>query len=132
MKSQKGDSGLLTDWIRPIGIGALVGALGCVLMLLLMALLLLKRDFPQGSVAPMASVAAVFGAFAGGFAAGRLAGKRGWLMGLTAGTLLFLMLLIAGGFAMLETPGGFLTRFAMMAAAAAVGGIVSVNTRRRR
>lgn len=132
MRSHKSDTGLLHGWIRPIGFGALIGALGCVLMLLLMAALLLKRDFPQGSVAPMASVAAVFGAFAGGFTAGRMAGERGWLMGLAAGILLFVMLLIAGGFSMLNSAGATLTRLAMMAAAAAVGGIVSVNTRRRR
>ena len=132
MRSHKGETGVVAGWIRPIGVGALIGAIGCVLMLLLMAALLLKRDFPQGSVAPMASVAAVFGAFAAGFTAGRIAGQRGWLMGLVAGLLLFLMLLIAGGFSMLDSAGATLTRLAMMAAAAAVGGIVSVNTRRRR
>ena len=132
MRSHKDDSGTVFRRIRPVGIGALIGAVCCMLTLLLMAALLLKRDFPQGSVAPMASAAAVTGGFAAGFAAGRLAGQKGWLNGLAAGSLLFLMLLIAGGFSMTDRIGGVLTRFAMMAAAAAAGGILSVNTRRRR
>ena len=134
MRSRKEEAGWLRDWVRPIGLGGIIGALGCLVMLLVMAALLLSQDVPQTSVTPLALVAAVVGAFVGGFAAGRIAGEKGWLMGLLAGGLLFLMLLIAGGFALFDNVEGshLLVKLSTMLVAAAVGGIVAINTKRRR
>ncbi|MBO5798344.1 MAG: TIGR04086 family membrane protein [Clostridia bacterium] len=133
MRSHKEESGWLRDWVRPVGWGGVVGAVGCLLMLLILAALLLSQDVPQTSVTPLSLVAAVAGAFLGGFTAGRVAGERGWLMGLLAGLLLFLMLLIAGGFALFRDVTGshLLVKLSTMLVTAAVGGIVAVNVRRR-
>ena len=133
MRSRMEEAGLLRNWVRPIGLGGVIGAVTCLLMLLILAALLLSQDIPQTSVAPLALVAAVVGAFAGGFSAGRIAGQRGWLMGLLAGVTLFLLLLIAGGFALFDDVQGshMLVKLSTMLVAAAVGGIVAVNVRKR-
>lgn len=134
MKPRKEETGIFGKWIRPIGLGAAAGAVGCLLMLLLLAALLLTQDVPQTGVAPLALVAAVTGAFIGGFTSGRICGENGWLAGSLAGLVLFLMLLIAGRFAMVADAAGthLWVKLATMLVAAAVGGIVAVNVRQRR
>lgn len=134
MKPRNEDALMVKQWIRPLGFGVVAGAIGCLLMLLLMAALLLAQDVPQTAVSPLALVAVATGAFVGGFTSARLAGQNGWLMGLLCGLMLFVLLLLVGGFALLDDPSGsqFLLKLAIVLVTAAVGGIVAVNVGKRR
>lgn len=134
MRSRKEEPVWLAQWARPLGIGTAVGALACLLSLLLMAALLLTQDVPQNGVTPLALVSLVAGSFVGGAVAARCAGKNGWLMGLLCGGTLFVLLLITGGFALLHSSNAAQAwlKLGMMAVAAATGGIVGINLRRKR
>lgn len=134
MKPHGEDNRMLKNWVRPIGWGAVAGAVGCLLSLLLLAAVLTAQDVPQTAVSPMALIAAAIGGFVGGFTAARIAGQNGWLMGALAGLALFTLLLIAGGFTMLDNAGDshLLLKLLIVLATAAVGGVVAVNIRKRR
>lgn len=134
MRSRKDEPVWLKRWVRPLGVGVAGGILACVLSLLAMAGLLLTQDLPQTGVTPLALVALVTGSFVGGLLAARTAGQNGWLMGLATGGALFLLLMIAGGFALLRDMQAAHTwvKLAVMLGASAVGGIVGINLRRKR
>ena len=134
MRARKEEAVWLKNWVRPLGFGGIIGALSCLLMLLLLSALLLTQDAPMKGVTPLGLVAAVIGAFVGGFSAGRIAGQNGWLVGLLTGVLLFFLLAAVGGFALFRDPAGthMLIKLSTMAITAAVGGIVSLNVLRKR
>ena len=74
MKSHKEDSSAMVKrFLRPVIIGAVVGALCCTLLLAVMAAIVASQDIPKAAITPMAIVAAAAGAFFGGFAAARIA-----------------------------------------------------------
>ncbi len=134
MRSRKEEPVWLKRWVRPLGIGILCGTLACFLSLLAMAALLLTQDTPQTGVTPLALVALVTGAFVGGLFAARFAGQNGWLMGLMTGGALFLLLMLAGGFALLKDAQASHTwvKLAVMLGSSAVGGIVGINLKKKR
>ncbi len=133
MRSRKEEPQWLAVWAKPLGIGALVGVVTCLVSLLGMAALLLTQDTPQTFVSPLALVALVVGCFVGGVVAARCAGQNGWLMGLSCGGVLFLLLLFGSGFAMLRSTAMHpLLKLAIMLLSAAVGGIVGINLKSRR
>ncbi len=134
MRARKEEPNWLKQWVRPLATGAVVGVLACLACLVLLAVLLLTQETPQTAVTPLSLVALVTGAFVGGVTAARTAGQNGWLMGLCCGGVLFLLLMLLGGFAMLRDTQAAHTwvKLAIMAAAGAVGGIVGINLRKRR
>ena len=134
MRSRKEEPNWLKQWVRPLGTGVIVGVAVCLVSLILLTVLLLTQDTPQNSIAPLALVALVTGCFVGGLVTARAAGQNGWLMGLCCGGLLFLLLMLLGGFAMLRNaqPTHTWVKLAVMVAAGAVGGIVGINIRKRR
>ena len=133
MKSRKEEPAWLAEWVKPLAIGTVAGIVTCFVSMLLMAALLLTQDAPHNVVSPLALVVLVVGCFAGGVTAARLAGKNGWLMGLLCGGMLFLVLLLAGGFAPLRNAEAHpLIKIAVMLFTAAVGGIVGINLKRKR
>ncbi len=133
MRSRKEEPQWLAVWAKPLGIGALVGVVACLVSLLGMAALLLTQDTPQTFVAPLALVALVVGCFVGGVVAARCAGQNGWLMGLLCGGVLFLLLLFGSGFALFRSTAMHpLLKLAVMLLSSAVGGIVGINLKPRR
>jgi putative membrane protein (TIGR04086 family) len=133
MKAHSENGSLLQRLLRPVAIGTVVGALVCVLILMIMAAVMVSGVIPAKAVTPMAFVAAALGAFAGGFVAARLSRERGLLYGAATGFLLFL-LTTAAGFALLPETGGtlLLLKLALMVGGGALGGILGVNLKRRR
>ena len=134
MRSRKDEPTWLKHWVRPLLVGVLASVLAVVLSTMAMAALLLTQDLPQNSVTPLALVALVIGAFVGGFFAARAANQNGWLIGLATGGIMFVLLIIVGGFALLRDVQVSHTwvKLAVMLAASAVGGIVGINLRKRR
>lgn len=132
MKSQREESVMVKKLLRPVCIGACVGAVCCLLLLLLMSAVMAATDVPKSVVTPMAVVAAAAGAFIGGITAARIAKEKGLLIGAACGLLLFLVVLIAG-FAVLKDIRGtyVLVKLLVLIGCGAVGGILGVNLRKR-
>ena len=128
-KTRNEDTAMVKKIARPIVIGACVGAICCLLVLLVMA----AQNIPKAAVTPMAIVAAAFGSFIGGIVSARISGEKGLLYGAGAGLLLYVVVIIAG-FAVLQDVRGttILVKLAVMVASGAVGGIIGVNMKRRR
>ena len=116
--------------LRPILIGLGIGVVSATLMLLIFALLIYKLSLPDGVVTPLALVAIGIGCAAGGFAAGLGNGKNGWLIGGLCGTLLYLILLLAGLFRAGGMALGYAAvKWAVCTVCSAIGGVLGVNRR---
>ena len=116
--------------LRPILIGLGIGVVSATLMLLVFALLIYKLSLPDGAVTPLALVAIGIGCAAGGFAAGLGNGKNGWLIGGLCGTLLYLILLLAGLFRAGGMAVGYAAvKWAVCTVCSAAGGVWGVNRR---
>lgn len=128
---QEEDS-VVSRCVRPVLIGAAVGAFCCLAILMLCAAVMAARDIPQMAVTPMAVIAAAVGSFIGGLVSARAAGSRGIVYGAACGVVLYLLVMIAG-FAVLKDIRGIyaLVKLAVMVGCAAIGGIIGVNVRRR-
>ncbi len=134
MKSHKEDSSAMVKrFLRPVIIGAVVGALCCTLLLAVMAAIVASQDIPKAAITPMAIVAAAAGAFFGGFAAARIAREKGLLIGGACGLLLFILVALAGFAFLKEIRGAYiLVKLAVMLVLSALGGVIGVNLRKRR
>ena len=133
MKSHKEDNtAMVKRMLRPIIIGAVVGAICCALLLLIMAAVMAAQDIPKSAITPMAVVAAAAGSFIGGIVSARIAKERGLLFGAASGLLLYLLVAIAGFALLKEIRGMFiLIKLAVMVGSAAIGGVLGVNMRKR-
>jgi putative membrane protein (TIGR04086 family) len=125
MKEQQGAA----RFARPVLAGTAVGILTCAVLMLVLAGLLAAKDIPQGAITPLAVSAAALGSVLGGFVAAKMAKERGWLLGLVCGLLLYLAVLLAGGFSLLRHAGdmGWLVRLAALPGSAMLGGILGVR-----
>ena len=134
MKAHKEDSSAMVKrFLRPVIIGAVVGALCCTLLLAVMAAIVASQDIPKAAITPMAIVAAAAGAFFGGFAAARIAKEKGLLIGGACGLLLFILVALAGFAFLKEIRGAYiLVKLAVMLVLSALGGVIGVNLRKRR
>lgn len=119
----------LSPPLKAILIGLAVGAVATTGLLLLFALLLYKLSLPPGILPPLAVTAAGAGALIGGLAAGLSTKERGWLLGAACGTLLYLILLIAGLARGGIDPAYAALKWAVMTVCSAAGGVVGVNRR---
>ena len=116
-------------FIRPVTYGILFGAGACFLLLLIMSAVMGLRDIPQSAVSLIATLIFVFGGFVAGYVSAAFAREKGMLLGLCCGACLFVILSLAslgGGFGMVA-----LTKLAAVLLAAALGGIIGVNRRKK-
>lgn len=131
MKSRGEDKAMVKRFLRPVFIGAFVGAIGCLLVLLLMAAVLAAVDVPKAAITPLAVAAAAFGAFIGGLVAARMAREKGLLLGAACGLVLFLILLVAGFAVLKEIRGTYaVVKLLVLIGCGAVGGVLGVNLRK--
>ena len=125
------DNQRMARFVRPILAGVAVGALTCTVLMLVLAGILAAKDIPQGAIAPLSVAVAAVGSLLGGFIAAKLAGERGWLVGLVCGILLYAVVLLAGGFALLRHTANmeWLVRLAALPGSAMLGGVLGVFKR---
>ena len=119
----------LTTLLRPIGVGLCVGVVTATLLLLVCALLIYKMDLPLGATTPLALVAIGIGGLLGGGAVGLSAKQQGLLLGAVCGTLMYLILLIAGLARGDIAPGYAAIKWAVLAVCSAAGSVWGVNRR---
>ena len=119
----------LPPFPRALLLGVGVGVIAATLLLLLGAVLIGRLAVPVGAATPMALVAIGVGGLAGGCAAGLSAGRHGLWLGVACGTLLYLILLIAGLARGGIAPTYALIKWAVLTVCSAAGGVWSVNRR---
>ena len=109
---------MVKRFLRPVIIGAVVGALCCTLLLAVMAAIVASQDIPKAAITPMAIVAAA---------------EKGLLIGGACGLLLFILVALAGFAFLKEIRGAYiLVKLAVMLVLSALGGVIGVNLRKRR
>ena len=120
-------------FLKLTGIGAGIGILASVCVLLLLSLVMTARDIPHAFVGPMAVTAMAAGSLLAGYLSSTLLGEKGLLAGAAAGGMIFLAAALSG-----LAAGSFCLGFQMalrlvtILLAAAVGGVAGVNTKKKR
>jgi putative membrane protein (TIGR04086 family) len=113
-------------------VGVAVGLIGCIGVLMLMALLVQSADVPRVLIVPLAMAAAAIGAFLAGLTAAAVARQNGLLLGAVCGLLLFLLILVAGVARYAGVSGTHaLLKFAVLLVCGSIGGVLGVNMRKR-
>ena len=115
--------------VKSLLIGLCIGVVTATLLLLVGALLIYKMDLPLGVTTPLALVAIGIGGLLGGGAVGLSAKQQGLLLGAVCGTLMYLILLIAGLARGDIAPGYAAIKWAVLAVCSAAGSVWGVNRR---
>ncbi len=119
-------------WLRPVLVGVAVGLIGCIGLLMLMALIVQSVDVPRAAILPLAIAAAAIGAFLAGLTAAAIAGEKGLLLGAVCGLVLWLLILLAGVARYEGVSGGnALIKLAAFLLSGGIGGVLGVNLRKR-
>lgn len=126
-----------TSWIvrflRPIGLGSVIGTVACFVLLLLMAAVVASGTISASGVTWLSMIAATFGALVAGFASARLSREKGLLYGAASGLLLLVLTTAIGWMVVPDAVGSLLwVRALLMLGGGALGGILGVNLKRRR
>ncbi len=119
--------------LRSVLIGTLVGILLCSLLIVLLSYVLVKMgQIPTNAVFIILQVISAVSAFAGSYTAVRLYKAMGLLLGLATAFSMFLVVFTVGLSISVE-PVSMLTvtKMVAMLCAGAIGGIVSVNKRKK-
>ena len=131
MKSRSEDTAMVKKILRPVLVGACMGAVVCLLLLLLMAAVIAAVDVPKAAITPLAVVASAVGAFVGGIVAAKIAKEKGLLFGAACGLILFVLVLVAGFAVLEEVRGSFaVAKLFILIGCGAIGGILGVNSRK--
>ena len=129
MKSRSEDTAMVKKILRPVLVGACMGAVVC--LLLLMAAVIAAVDVPKAAITPLAVVASAVGAFVGGIVAAKIAKEKGLLFGAACGLILFVLVLVAGFAVLKEVRGSFaVAKLFILIGCGAIGGILGVNSRK--
>ncbi len=119
-------------WLRPVLVGVAVGLIGCIALLMLMALIVQSVDVPRAAILPLAIIAAAIGAFLAGLTAAAIAKQKGLLLGAVCGLVLWLLILLAGVARYEGVSGGnAVVKLAALVLSGGIGGVLGVNLRKR-
>lgn len=126
-------STVFSVFLKPILFGISSGSVFCILLLLLFAIAATITDIPNALVVPLAIVAVSIASFFGAFIAAKLTKRNGWLIGLLNSVALFVLSIISG-WRFFETADTdfIMIKLLIMTASGMLGGIVSVNSGKRR
>lgn len=122
-----------TRCIRPVAISVLIGAVCCALVLLLMSVIVSSQNIPQFAIDPMAIFSICVGGFAAGFCCARIMREGGLAYGALCGVVLTIIVMLAG-LAIKDNSFGIpaLLKIAFIMLSSMLGGVLGVNTKRRR
>lgn len=124
---------MLKRFLYPILFGLLIGIVTSLIVLLLLSAFAVSFDIPSFLVVPLAISANAFGAFSCAFSSAKKGKQNGWLLGLVSAVLLYLITTVAG-FGLYDSVDGtfLLIKALIMMACGMVGGIIAVNTQKRK
>ncbi len=119
--------------MRPILIGAAVGAVVSFAFLILSALILSFGILPISAASVIASLSVAIGSFFAGKTAARKVQKNGLFIGLICGAVMFLIFTAISLMAFKSTPTvSTLTRLIIFLTASGIGGIFGVSSKNSR
>lgn len=119
-------------FLRPIAYGIVSGIAACLILLIFMSIVMVLQDIPDSIVTLMATLTFVLGGVTSGLVSSGCSREKGLLLGLVCGMCLFAILSLAslaiygGDFGMAA-----LTKFIAALLAAAFGGVIGVNRRKK-
>lgn len=120
-------------FLKLVGIGAGLGILFAIVILVLLALFMTIRDIPHVMVEPLAVSAAALGGLLGGLVASKLIGEKGMIAGLCTGSvMLFPIMLFSLFIGSFGTGYSAVLKLVTILLAASVGGIMGVNIKKKR
>ncbi len=132
-KRESGGETAAERLLRPVAFGTAGGILVTLACFLLFALVMQFQDVPHIMVSPLAVTAAIIGSFFAGFWAARVLKEKGLLVGSICGLLLFVIVFLSGAAAgTLGDGSAMLVKLIAMLPAAALGGMLGVNVRKKR
>lgn len=119
--------------IRPVAVSVVLGAVVCVVILVLFSLLLSSRTVPQPMIDPMATFAMSVGAFSSGLACAKIIHRNGLMCGLICG-IIFSAIILACSFIVPDSEIGLgaLIKIMFMLFSAMLGGVLGVNAKIRK
>lgn len=119
----------LNNFIKPIGLGTLLGVITCSLLLTLLALIFTKSSSPPHSlVEPIMLISAGIGAFTGGYSSARIARKSGMFYGMICSFIMFIFIFTAGLVSVRDSLTMLtIIRLLIMLTCGSIGGIIGVN-----
>ena len=123
---------MLKCFLYPILLGIIIGIIVSLSVLLALSVAASSLDIPPVAVIPLAVVSNALGAAVSAFVA-KFGKRNGWLLGSISALILFLVT-TAAGFGLYHTAdGAFLAiKASIMLACGMVGGIVAVNSKKKR
>lgn len=131
--SGQADKGVFSSYGKPVAISCLSGAAISTAILLVFALVMSVRDVPAVLINPLACAAIAVGSFFAGFLCAKMLRQRGMLFGALCGILMFGILLFTSLTLTGEAFGWIvLIKLVIVMTSAMIGGVIGVNTRRRR
>ena len=124
---------MLKCFLYPILLGIIIGIIVSLSVLLALSVAASSLDIPPVAVIPLAVVSNALGAAVSAFVAAKFGKRNGWLLGSISALILFLVT-TAAGFGLYHTAdGAFLAiKASIMLACGMVGGIVAVNSKKKR
>ena len=129
---RSGDMPLYKRYAVALAVGGGGGLAALLFAMCLFALAMSAGKLPGSAALLFSGAALVIGAFAAGFLTARLLRKKGLLAGAVSGVWMFMLCCVVGAIAGAEFSGGaILFRMIIAVAAAAIGGVVGVNIKRR-
>ena len=130
-KSRAKEDNPVTSVIRPILLGVGVGAVVCLVLLLLSTFAFVSsKHIPRNVIAILTLVITAISSFVAGLVAAKMLGKRGLFCGaLTGGVFFLICLLCSTVWVGAPSLAGSMTRLAVMALGGGLGGFFAVRKR---
>ncbi len=111
---------------------AVLGAALSAILLLLFSFLLSKKDIPLEVINPFGAFLIALASFISGYVASKMIKHRGMAVGAACGCIVFLTVALIYFMNSFKIGGLALIKFAVSVISGAIGGILGVNTKRKR
>lgn len=120
--------------IKAIIIGAIVGAVICTLLLIIITFILVKtKSVPTGAVIPLTIALSCISSFTAGFVSVKIIKEKGLFIGAGSALLLGAIMLVLGTVTLgTAITNAIFTKITAMLCSGAIGGVIGVNKRRKR
>lgn len=110
-----------------------IGMIIVIVFLLVFSFFMTKFDAPAVVISVMSSLALCIGAYTGGYIAARRRKQNGLIMGILAGISVYCIIFLLGLIlAKTSMSMGFFSKLIMTLICGAIGGIIGVNSKRKR
>lgn len=132
-RGQTNEAAGVRGGVRPVAMSVLTGMAVCMALLVIMSVVVTTQNIPQSAIDPMAIFAMSAGAFVSGYLCAGAMRANGLIYGAICGFVITVIVVVAGQFVDgggLGIPALFRMAFVMLSAM--IGGVIRVNTRRRK